>query len=137
MTAAKPIALLIGGCSPGEACLLVLELDLAECFPSTTVISSNHNHPQTTHSIESRPLSGNHHITTPSTPHLLVSQPTTIMYRQSLVNAVRPALRFPSRAAFTTTSRTMAEGDTGGIRSSGYAPFRTCPSLLMPTSTRQ
>jgi hypothetical protein len=43
------------------------------------------------------------------------------MYRQSIVKAVRPALRsiLESRAAFTTTSRAMAGGDTGAPRSGG------------------
>ncbi|KAG0650996.1 ATP synthase F1 subunit epsilon [Hyphodiscus hymeniophilus] len=43
------------------------------------------------------------------------------MFRQSLVKAVRPALRsaIPARATFITSSRVMAEGDTGSIRSGG------------------
>ncbi len=45
------------------------------------------------------------------------------MYRQSLVQAVRPALRsaLRSRAAFSTTTRAMAGGDTGAPRSTGQA----------------
>lgn len=45
------------------------------------------------------------------------------MFRQSLIKAVRPAIRstLPARATFTTSSRVMAEGDTGGIRSGGGA----------------
>jgi hypothetical protein len=45
------------------------------------------------------------------------------MFRQSLVKAVRPAIRssLPARATFTTSSRVMAEGDTGGIRPGGGA----------------
>jgi hypothetical protein len=45
------------------------------------------------------------------------------MFRPSLVKAVRPAIRYsiPARATFTTSSRVMAEGDTGGIRPGGGA----------------
>jgi hypothetical protein len=49
------------------------------------------------------------------------------MYRSAIARVARPALRssIPSRAAFSTTARTMAEGDTGAPRSgggvSGYA----------------
>ncbi|KAG4440465.1 hypothetical protein IFR05_004059 [Cadophora sp. M221] len=45
------------------------------------------------------------------------------MYRQALSKAVRPALRssIQSRAAFSTTTRAMAGGDTGAPRSSGAA----------------
>ncbi|CAL3964239.1 unnamed protein product [Diplocarpon coronariae] len=45
------------------------------------------------------------------------------MYQQSLRKAVRPALRssLQSRAAFSTTTRAMAAGDTGAPRNSGGA----------------
>ncbi|KAH7364444.1 mitochondrial ATPase inhibitor, IATP-domain-containing protein [Rhexocercosporidium sp. MPI-PUGE-AT-0058] len=45
------------------------------------------------------------------------------MYRQALSKAVRPALRssLQSRAAFSTTTRAMAGGDTGATRSTGAA----------------
>lgn len=45
------------------------------------------------------------------------------MFRQSLVKAVRPAIRstLPARATFTTSSRVMAEGDTGAVRPGGAA----------------
>ncbi|KAH6671398.1 mitochondrial ATPase inhibitor, IATP-domain-containing protein [Halenospora varia] len=41
------------------------------------------------------------------------------MYRQNIVRAVRPAIR--QRAAFSTTTRAMAGGDTGAPRSTGAA----------------
>ncbi|RDL36753.1 Uncharacterized protein BP5553_06105 [Venustampulla echinocandica] len=40
------------------------------------------------------------------------------MYRQSIIKAARPALRLQSRAAFTTTARSMA-GETGAPRPTG------------------
>jgi len=46
------------------------------------------------------------------------------MYRQALLKAVRPALRsttLQSRAAFSTTTRAMAGGDTGAPRTTGVA----------------
>jgi hypothetical protein len=45
------------------------------------------------------------------------------MYRQSLAQAVRPALRYTlrSRATFSTTTRAMAGGDTGAPRVGGQA----------------
>lgn len=41
------------------------------------------------------------------------------MYRQSITRAVRPA--FQSRAAFSTSIRAMAGGDTGAPRTGGVA----------------
>ncbi|KAH8814157.1 mitochondrial ATPase inhibitor, IATP-domain-containing protein [Hyaloscypha sp. PMI_1271] len=45
------------------------------------------------------------------------------MYRQSLTQAVRPALRYTlrSRATFSTATRAMAGGDTGAPRVGGQA----------------
>ncbi|KUJ22584.1 uncharacterized protein LY89DRAFT_728709 [Mollisia scopiformis] len=45
------------------------------------------------------------------------------MYRQSITRAVRPALRssLQSRAAFSTSIRAMAGGDTGAPRTGGVA----------------
>merc|ERR1712144_181982 len=53
--------------------------------------------------------------------NLINLQTSTIMYRQALSKAVRPALRssLQSRAAFSTTTRAMAGGDTGAPRSTG------------------
>jgi hypothetical protein len=46
------------------------------------------------------------------------------MYRQALSKAVQPVLRsttLKSRAAFSTTARVMAGGDTGAPRPTGVA----------------
>ncbi|KAE8447436.1 hypothetical protein EG329_010709 [Mollisiaceae sp. DMI_Dod_QoI] len=45
------------------------------------------------------------------------------MYRQSISRAVRPALRssIQSRAAFSTSVRALAGGDTGSVRPGGTA----------------
>jgi len=45
------------------------------------------------------------------------------MFTQSIVKSARPATRlaFSSRAAFSTTTRTMAGGDTGAPRAQGDA----------------
>jgi hypothetical protein len=56
------------------------------------------------------------------------------MYRQSLIQAVRPALRstLRSRAAFSTTTRAMAGGDTGAPRVGGQASGCVAVALQLP-----
>ena len=56
------------------------------------------------------------------------------MYRQSLIQAVRPALRstLRSRAAFSTTTRAMAGGDTGAPRVGGQASGYVAIALQLP-----
>lgn len=80
--------------------------------------------------ISSPPTTTLHHQTTQNSGHN-PSHPSisihlgyiTIMYRQALTKALRPAARssIQYRAAFSTTVRAMAEGDTGGVRSGGGA----------------
>merc|ERR1712098_560819 len=83
--------------------------------------STNSPPPTTTlHRTRSTPQSsGTNQKLFPS--NLINLQTSTIMYRQALSKAVRPALRssLQSRAAFSTPPRAMAGGDTGAPRSTG------------------